>query len=123
MKDSYFQTSLKLNDYISFKTECDCYTHDLTVILEKFEYDNSQIQLSLYDDIYVGENIMDSWIKRMLFRIKTAWKCLTGKGISMEYGFIFKNKEHIEQFLAYLNQSYQNLKDASESPKNENQLD
>ena len=103
LKQTYIQTSVdnEKENYFSFKTECDCYAHDLSIILEK---DVNCISLTFYDKIYIGEYYdCGNWFKKLIFRIKCAFKCLFNDGFEIEHGFVFKGKEHLIQFQKYLN--------------------
>lgn len=106
LKQTYIQTSIdnEKENYFSFKTECDCYAHDLSIILEK-EKDVNCISLTFYDKVYIGEDYdCENWFKKLIFRIKCAFKCLFHDGFEIEHGFIFKNKDHLIQFQKYLNE-------------------
>ena len=95
--------SYETNDYIAFKIECDCLCHDLHVTLEK-DKEFGCISLELRDDIYV-ENLTESKNPFVNFweRVKIAWSVLTKGYFETNYGFIFKNKEQLDDFVNYLN--------------------
>jgi len=106
LKQNYIQTSVDNENekFFSFKTECDCYAHDLSIILEK-EKDVNCISLVFYDKVYIGEDYdCGNWFKKLIFRIKCAFSCLFNDGFEIEHGFIFKGKDHLIQFQKYLNE-------------------
>lgn len=94
--------SLETPEYISFKTECDCFTHDLHVSIEKDEF--NFISLELRDNIYI-QDITESHNPFVNFwkRIKIAWFVLIHGYYEIEYGFCFKGQEHFEDFVNYIN--------------------
>lgn len=99
-KESYCQLSLKDRNFYSFKSECSCYSHDIAVIFEKDE--DNFITLSLYDKVYLGENEKHP----IWSRIKASLKLLFKGYFEVEHGFIFKGKEHVIDFMNYMNNGY-----------------
>lgn len=104
MKSNFIQTSIddKTNNFFSFKTECDCCAHDLSVIIDK---DETLIEMTLYDKVYIGEDyITRNWFRKLMFKFKCAFKCLFCDGFEIEHGFIFKGRDHLKQFQKYMNE-------------------
>jgi hypothetical protein len=109
MKDNYVQTCTSSiieelgENFYSFKSECSCFSHDIEVQLDKSS--DGIIELSLYDDVYIGEDYECSNIlEKILFRLKCAWKCLFSDGFEIEHAFVFKGEEHLRQFQQYFNE-------------------
>ena len=111
MKDNFVQTSTSfINEslgekFYSFKTECACFSHDLQVHIDTIGHgDEKMVEMRIYDQVYIGEDYgHDKFIKRVLFRIKNAWRCLFGDGFEIEHEFVFKGEEHLRQFQKYFN--------------------
>ena len=97
--------SWNLDDYISFKTECACFDHDMYIRIEK-EEPSDMLVMSISDKMYIDEIYTKNFIKRLFYRIKVALKILFLGYHEFDYEFVFKNKEHIEDFINYLNKAY-----------------
>lgn len=108
VKKQYIITSLVTDDYISFKSECDCFAHDLHVIFEKDKY--GFIGLTMEDQMYLDEDYEACFLKRIWKRFKVAWQILTKGYFEFDYQFGFKGSEHVEEFLKYMNDSYEEIK-------------
>jgi hypothetical protein len=115
MTNNYIQTSysevnaITQEKFYSFKSECACFDHDLKICLERNDDPSmiNVIQVTFYDKVWIGEDfeIIDkSLFKRILFRIKLAWKCFVNGGFEVEHGFVFKDVEHLKQFQQYFNE-------------------
>lgn len=109
MKDNFVETCTSRIDehlgdkFYSFKTECACFSHDLQVQLEKSK-DPDIIEMTLYDDVYIGEDHdCSNILEKILFRLKCAWRCLFSDGFEIEHAFVFKGEEHLKQFQIYFN--------------------
>ena len=106
LKTNYVQTSIddltSYSKHASFKSECACFGHDLNVILEK-DPEIDLIELSFYDQVYIGEDRCESWFKRLKRRISLACEILFKGYTEINHGFYFKNEEHIKQFQKYFN--------------------
>lgn len=111
MKDNYVQTCTSCireelgEKFYSFKSECSCFSHDLQIHIDTLGYDDEKIvEMIMYDQVYIGEDYgNDNFIKKFLFRLKNAWKCLFGDGFEIEHEFVFKGEEHLRQFQKYFN--------------------
>lgn len=112
MKDNFVQTCTScINEslgekFYSFKTECACFSHDLQIHIDTLGYNDKEkiVEMIMYDQVYIGEDYdHDNFIKRFLFRLKNAWKCLFGDGFEIEHEFVFKGEEHLRQFQKYFN--------------------
>lgn len=122
MKETYIETSLIVNKnnekFFSFKSECSCFSHDLKIQLRKD--DNPEIiSLSFYDDVYISEDYdCGNWFKKLIFKIKCAFKCLFCDGFEIEHEFVFKGKKHLKQFQDYFNEAANEiLKDYNKKQK------
>ena len=118
MTETYIETSLDNVDkitgekYFSFKSECSCFSHDLKIQLESNNLNDDKngkkiIEMTFYDDVWIGEDFdlySKSFLKRILFRLKLAWKCLFKDGFEVEHGFVFKGEKHLRQFQKYFNE-------------------
>lgn len=116
--NSYIQKGTEMENYISFKTECGCFAHDLSVHFERNEKDKN-IELVLYDQVYFEEQCDQSCslFKRFLSRLKLAWKCLFDGYFQVEHGFVFKNNDHVKQFIDYINHCYDKFNSCDEIDK------
>ncbi len=103
--ESRIQLCLKDKDYYSFKTECSCFSHDLHVCFDNNEYGTN---LTLNDQVYIDEEFCSNSniFKKIFTRIKYACKCLFSGGFDIEYSFYFKDKQHVSEFVEYINRGY-----------------
>lgn len=108
MKEQYIQTCLVQDDYISFKTECDCFAHDLHVTFEK-DSEFGCISLSMEDKMYIEEDYRGGFFKGLCSRIKIACKILFKGYYEFDYEFCFKGKEHVDEFMKYMNEAYEEI--------------
>ena len=108
MKEQYITTSLIMKDYISFKSECRCMDHDLRVTFEKGVLNH--VSLTFEDKIYIIEQYNISFLKRLWSRIKIVFKILFKGYCEFDYQFIFKDKNHVDEFMKYMNDSYDEIK-------------
>lgn len=114
MEEFYIQTSEMQEDYISFKSECECKTHDLKITFEKDPL-SKEISLYLKDTMHVNEIIVysynhKSFFKRLMNRFRVAFNILFKGYFSFDYEFMFKNEKHVEQFMNYMNKVYNKIK-------------
>lgn len=107
MKEQYIMTSYVTDDYISFKTECSCYAHDMHVTFNIDE--DNLISLSLEDKMYIDEYYDFPFFKRIWYRIKTVCQILFKGYFDFDYQFVFKGKEHIDEFMKYMNTAYKEI--------------
>ena len=108
MKKQNVQTSLVQDDYISFKTECDCFAHDLKVTFEKDSFGFYNLRMN--DNIFFEEDFSGGTFKRIYSRIKLSLTVLFRGYIEFDYEFVFKGKEHVEEFLDYMNEAYKEIR-------------
>ncbi len=118
MKEQFISTSLITKNFISFKTECSCFAHDLHV---RFEKDDKINQTTLYmeDKMYIEEPYSSNIFKRLWWRIKIALKILFKGFYEFDYEFCFKGDKHVEEFMKYMNDAYEEMKGTT---KDENQV-
>lgn len=103
-KESLCQLSLKDKNFYSFKSECSCFSHDISVFFEK-EENSEMVSLSFYDKVYLGENTD----RPFWSRIKAAFQILFKGYFEVEHGFIFKGKEHVDDFMQYMTNGYNTI--------------
>lgn len=108
IKEQHLQTSCVADDFISFKSECDCFAHDLKIIFEK-DKDFDFVSLSFEDTMYFDEYTNGGFFSRIWFRIKMAFQFLFKGYVEFDYEFVFKNKDHIDEFMKYMNNSYKKI--------------
>lgn len=93
-----------LPDYLVFKSECDCLSHDLHVALEKD--DCGGISLKVFDDYCITDaSAGDCWWSRLCYRFKHAMRLLFKGYTDIEYEFAFKDQDHINEFVEFLHDS------------------
>lgn len=109
MKEQYIQTSLVTDDYISFKTECDCFAHDLHVTFEK-NHEFNYISLSMEDKMFIEEQYNCGFFKGVWSRIKIACRILFKGYYEFNYEFCFKGQKHVDEFMKYMNEAYKEIK-------------
>ena len=111
---SVIKTVEKTGDFPSstfYKTTCSCGDHDLTLEVEYDEKINL-ISLNIYVDTEIGEFYKwDNWYQMTWFRIKTIFKIIFGHELKFEAWFLFKGKEHIEDFITALREGMGKLKE------------
>ena len=108
MKEQYIQTCVVSNDYISFKSECDCFAHDLHVTFEK-DPEFNDISLTMEDKIFIEEQYECGFFKRIWSRFKIACQILFKGYFEFDYGFCFKGKKHVDEFIKYMNDAYKEI--------------
>lgn len=108
MEEKNVQTSLILSDYISFKTECDCFAHDLHVTFEK-DSEFGCISLSMEDKMYIEEQYDCGFFKGIWNRFKIACKILFKGYHEFDYEFCFKGQKHVDEFMEYMNEAYREI--------------
>ena len=116
--------TVDLPDYLDFKSECQCGAHDLHVTIER-DAEGGFVSLGLYDGVYLVNQLEDApWYKRLWNRIRIACKVLFQGQCEIDYEFVFKNQEHIKEFVEFLNESLARLNEGpgegEAEPKDDN---
>lgn len=109
MKEQNIETSLILDDFISFKTECDCYAHDLHVTFKK-DPEYNDLSLSMSDKMFIEEQYNCGFFKGVWSRIKIACQILFKGYYEFDYEFCFKGEKHVDEFMKYMNDAYKEIK-------------
>ena len=95
-------------NYVSFKTSCQCFSdrHTVTVMVYKESYG---IDVSLWFKTIWNDDLYAPWYRRFYNRLKTAIKMLFTGEFTTEDEFLFRNKEHIQEFIDTLEKAIEQV--------------
>lgn len=111
--------TVDLPDYLDFKSECQCGAHDLHVTIER-DAEGGFVSLGFYDGVYLVNQLEDApWYKRLWKRLRIAYKVLFHGQCEIEYEFVFKNREHVNEFVDFLNNSLAKMNEGLGDSKSE----
>lgn len=108
MKRSNIEVQRDMNDFIMFKTMCECCSsdHTMTVVVEKWgSYDSLQMVSIYYKCAYSDFGASGSFFEKVMRRIKTAVKILFAGYAETQGDFIFRDRENLQDFTATLEEA------------------
>lgn len=84
-------------NHVTFKTTCQCFSdrHTVTVMVYRESYG---IDVSLWFSTTWNDDLDAPWYRRFYTRLKTAIRVLFIGELTTENEFLFRNKEHIQEF-------------------------
>ena len=98
------------DDLIIYKTNCDCGDHVLTFTLE---FKRDLHWLTLYTHMqtpYHYRYYCESWYSRLFYRFINSIKLFLGYPMEYEDYFLFKDEQHIQDFIDALNEGIEHIK-------------
>lgn len=104
-KNDQFEKVSDFGDFVIYKTNCDCMddNHQLTILIQ---YNQEQLEANLYFKTILHDpfvfNGKDSrfvlFFKNLFWRITNALKIFLLGEIILDEAFIFRGKEHLQEF-------------------------
>ena len=111
MQQSNIEILDDFNDFVFFKSTCRCSSdrHSVTVCVERLGNENAA---SMYFECGWRDNPEDSFAKCIWERLKTACRILFRGECYMDEEFIFRSKEHLEDFQNALSEALEQVSKA-----------
>jgi len=101
----------EFDDLVIYETNCECGDHVLTFILE---FEKNLPWLTLYSNMatpyhyrYYGE----PWYSRLFYRFFNSIKLFMGYPIEYEDEFLFRDEQHIQDFIDALHEGIKHIKE------------
>ena len=95
------------DDWIMWTTTCQCMSHNLVVEIE-YDKEFDIAMFNFYHDVGWSDR-EDNWFKGLWERIKASSKILFTGYLSLNESFMFRDKQHIEDFQKALSLSIEKI--------------
>jgi hypothetical protein len=112
MQRSNVEIQRDMEDFVMFKTTCECClpNHAITVSIERSGDTDSMPMVTMYFTCACSDfDAEGSLLDKLWRRIQTAAKILWTGSVETQGSFIFRDREHVQDFAAPLQEAVQQV--------------